>query len=448
MFDNKDIKKALDFHFRATFYSQNAIDLLDDKVVLSNIERIQKIQSSIAGADIQSEDATSIIEEIRVSYNLGLAAEDVDVPTRALRAVCFCVPTRDFSFASYILKIIEHNWVSIFTRGLIHSLLRDWTIFELDIRTSLIALLDKYIKKAGSDKYISLLPYLTINGGYQLGYSIVNSRKDIYTCCDTFRISRNRITYTYFSDVLTGYFEHSKDCDIKHIEKILSLHNNSYTDKRVISRLLVNAWKKKNIPAELYDLAVKRIGDPSIGSKWVAPEYATREERSLIEEAKRIMHIALSSKFIHVFFNSLCQDSSRLKFWLEHVDYIEDFMVYGSEVSRSSISYKLDPRILNRHFKVVASRNENCALVLFTTDYALVEFSLTGALYAYKKDSELYKLTLKQRIEKVDDLKLGFLGNLVDTDDGRMYMNEEGRMVHSGNWPYRLDRWFRKMIKK
>ena len=123
-------------------------------------------------------------------------------------------------------------------------------------------------------------------------------------------------------------------------------------------------------------------------------------------------------------------------------------MVYGSEVSRSSISYKLDPRILNRHFKVVASRNENCALVLFTTDYALVEFSLTGALYAYKKDSELYKLTVKQRIEKVDDLKLGFLGNLVDTDDGRMYMNEEGRMVHSGNWPYRLDRWFRKMIKK
>ena len=420
MFDNKDIKKALDFHFRATFYSQNAIDLLDNKVVLSNIERIQNIQTSIEGADVEAEDATSIIEEIRVSYNLGLAPGKVDVSTRSLRAVCFCIPTRDFSFASYILKIIENNWISIFTRGLIHSLLRDWTMFELDIRTSLVTLLDKYIKKTGSEKYMSLLPYLTVNGGYQLGYSIVNTNKDVSTCCDTFRISRNRIAYTYFSDVLTGYFEHSKDCDLKYVEKILSLHNNSYTDKRVISRLLVNAWKKKNIPTDLYDLAVKRIGDPSISSKWAAPEYATREERSLIEEAKRIMHVAISSKFIRVFFNSLCQDSARLKFWLEHVDYIEDFIVYGSEVSRSSISYKLDPRVLNRHFKVVTSRNENCALVLFTTDYALVEFSLSGALYAYKKDSNLYNLTVNRRIEKVDDLKLGFLGNLVDTEDGHM----------------------------
>lgn len=448
MFDNKDIKKALDFHFRATFYSQNAIDLLDNKVVLSNIERIQKIQTSIEGADVETEDATSIIEEIRVSYNLGLAPDKVDVSTRSLRAVCFCIPTRDFSFASYILKIIENNWISIFTRGLIHSLLRDWTMFELDIRTSLVTLLDKYIKKTGSEKYMSLRPYLTVNGGYQLGYSIVNTNKDVSTCCDTFRISRNRIAYTYFSDVLTGYFEHSKDCDLKYVEKILSLHNNSYTDKRVISRLLVNAWKKKNIPTDLYDMAVKRIGDPSIGSKWAAPENATREERSLIEEAKRIMHVAISSKFIHVFFNSLCQDSARLKFWLEHVDYIEDFIVYGSEVSRCSISYKLDPRVLTRHFKVVTSRNENCALVLFTTDYALVEFSLSGALYAYKKDSNLYNLTVNRRIEKVDDLKLGFLGNLVDTEDGHMYMHEEGRMVHIGNWPYRLDRWFRKMIKK
>jgi hypothetical protein len=310
--------------------------------------------------------------------------------------------------------------------------------------------LDKRIKESGSEKYTSLLPYLTVNGGYQLGYSISGSKKDVTTCCETFRISRNRITYTYFSDVLAGYFENIKGIDIISVERILTLHNNSYTDKRVISRLLVNAWKNKNIPPDLYDLAIKRIGDPSIGSKWAVPESATREERNMIEEAKRIMLLAISSKVIHVFFNSLCQDKNRLKFWLEHIDYIEDFMVYGSEVSRSSISYKLDSRVLNRYFKVVNSRNENCALVLFTADYALVEFSHSGALYAYKKNSQVYNLTVNRRIgiNKVDDLKLGFMLNLVDIDDGLMHMNEEGRMVHIGNWPYRLDRWFRKMIRK
>lgn len=448
MFDNKDIKKALNFHFRATFYSQNATGLLDDNVVLSNIERIQRIQASIKESDIETEDVTNIIQEIRVSYNLGLSEDKIDISTRALRAICYCIPTRDFSFARYILRIIELNWKSIFTRGLLHSLLRDWTNFELDIRTSLITFLDTRFKRAGSDKYISLLPHLTINGGYHLGYNIVNIGKDVSICCDTFRISRNRITYTYFSDVLAGYFEHKTDCDMKYVENILSLHNNSYTDKRVISRLLVNAWKKRYIPSALYDLAIKRIGDPSIGSKWTVPECASREERSLIEEAKRIMQITISSKFIRIFFNSLCYDPERLTFWLEHIDYIEDFTVYGSNLSRNSITYKLDPKVLNRHFKIVYNKNENCAIVLFTSDHALVEFSHTGALYAYRKDSEHYNLVIKQKIEKVEDLKLAYLGNLIDIEDGDMYMHEEGRMVHSGNWTYRLDRWFRKMAKK
>lgn len=447
MFDNNDIKKALDFHFRASFFSQNAVDLLDDKVVLSNIDRIQKMQSSLREADIDTEDTAFIIEELKVSYNLGLSADKVDINTRSLRSICFCIPNRDFGFAKFILEVIEHNWLTIYIRGLLHSLIREWTTFELDIRSLLIDFLQQQIKKSNSDKYNSLLPYLTVNGGYQLGYSIANDNKDIFTCCETFRISKNRISYTYFSDVIAGYFENNIDCNLGYVDKLLSLHNNSYTDKRVISRLIVNAWKKKNIPSELYDLAIKRIGDPSIPSKWTSPDYATREERNLIDEAKRIMNITISSKFINVFFNSLCQDKTRLKFWLEHIDYIEDFVVYGSEVSRSSISYKLDPKILNRHFNVVTSRNENCALVLYTTDYALVEFSFKGALYAYKKDSEYYNLTIKRRIEKVDDLKLGFLGNLVDSDDGRLYMNAEGRMVHIGNWTYRLDRWFRKMIK-
>jgi hypothetical protein len=412
------------------------------------MERIERMQGSLDECESETEDVTTIIADLKTSYNAGVPANQVHIHKRALRAGCFWIPTRDFAFARYILEVIELNWVSMFTRGLLHSLLRDWTSFDLDIRTSLITYLEKHIKKSGTEKYASLLPYLTVNGGYQLGHGASGENKDIFSCCDLFRIARNRLTYTYFSDVITGYFEHAKRYEIEHLDKVLTLHNNSYTDKRVLSRLIVNAWKNKNLPPELYDLAIKRIGEPSIDSKWTAPEIASREERRMIEEAKRIMYIAISSKVIHVFFNSLCQDKTRLKFWLEHIDCIEDFMVYGSEASRSSISYKLEPRVLNKHFKTVTSKTGNCALVLHTSEYALIEFSQSGALYAYKKNSELYNLTVKRRIEKIDDLKLGFLNNLVDQIDGELYMKEEGRMIHSGNWPYRLDRWFRKMIRK
>ena len=202
------------------------------------------------------------------------------------------------------------------------------------------------------------------------------------------------------------------------------------------------------VPSDLYDLAMKRIGDPAKSSKWSVPEIATREERNVIESAQRIMLIAISSKFINVFFTSLCESSSRLQFWLEHIEKIDDFMVYGSAYSRKSISYKLEERVLNRYYRVVNSRQDNCALVLYAGEYAIIEFSGSGALYVYKKGSELYKLTLGRKIERLDDLKLGYLGNLVDNDYGQMYMSDEGRMVHIGNWQYRLDRWIRNKIQK
>ena len=55
---------------------------------------------------------------------------------------------------------------------------------------------------------------------------------------------------------------------------------------------------------------------------------------------------------------------------------------------------------------------------------------------------------LGRKIERLDDLKLSYLGNLVDNDYGQMYMSDEGRMVHIGNWQYRLDRWLRNKIQK
>ncbi|MBO5107768.1 MAG: hypothetical protein J6B97_04950 [Bacteroidales bacterium] len=448
MADIKDIKKVLNFDFRATFYSQNAENLLDDKVVKANVARIHDITSKLENVDTEIEDASLIVEELRRSHKLGVSPQDVEITARSLRAVSYCIPSRDFHFSKFILEVIELHWTPILLRGLIHSLLREWTKFEIDIRIRLIDFITVKIKVINQEKYNKMLEYLNENGGYKLGYSMGSLRKNFYSCCEIFRLSNKRISYSYFSDVLCGYFETSPTPSIPEIEKILTAHNQAYTDKRVISRIIVKAWENKKLPSDLYDLAMRRIGDPAKESKWSVPEIATREERNIIENAKRIMQIAISSKFINVFFTNLCESSSRRQFWLEHVEKVDDFVVYGSSFSRNSISYKLEDRILNRYFRVVNSRHDNCALVLYSGDYAIIEFSGSGALYVYKKDSELYKRTLGKRVERLDDLKIGYLSNLVDNDYGQMYMRDEGRMVHIGNWQYRLDRWLRNKIQK
>ena len=58
MADIKDIKKALGFDFRATFYSQNAQNLLDDEVVNANLNRINEIASRLENTDFDIEDAS------------------------------------------------------------------------------------------------------------------------------------------------------------------------------------------------------------------------------------------------------------------------------------------------------------------------------------------------------------------------------------------------------
>ena len=68
MADIKDIKKALGFDFRATFYSQNAQNLLDDEVVNANLNRINEIASRLENTDFDIEDASLVIEELRHSY--------------------------------------------------------------------------------------------------------------------------------------------------------------------------------------------------------------------------------------------------------------------------------------------------------------------------------------------------------------------------------------------
>ena len=59
--------------------------------------------------------------------------------------------------------------------------------------------------------------------------------------------------------------------------------------------------------------------------------------------------------------------------------------------SRQQVLKYLPAQTVNRHFRTVDSNVDNCALAMFMGDYVVVEFTQTGALYAYKVGSSYYR---------------------------------------------------------
>lgn len=440
------LKKLLNFDFRATFYKQTANGMLDEKVIAQNIHRLHKVKEKFI--DTPSEDPLDIynlIQRLRSYYESNTSTESLDFKFKELRLISYNIPRSDFKFCRYIIQILKNKWYVSYNGGLIHTLLRNWNQFELDIKSMLIDELKVHIK---TSSYSEILPYLSDNGAYQLGYKICKENRNIYDCCKSFKLASNRISYSYFTGVLRGYYETSSSVNYEELGQILLKHNNTLADKLILSRLIVQQYDKSNIPYQLFNLAMERIGDPYINSLWATPDMATREETDIINSARKIMIMVISSRVINVFFNSLCNDTSRLNFWLKRTSEIQDFKVYGSVDSRNIVSSRLNNSIVNSKFNLVGGKSDNCALVMHIEDYVIVEFSGGGALYVYLKRSRYYNEVFNKKIEKIDDLKQPYIPQLINLSYDYMNMNPEGRLVHSGNWQYRLDRWFKKQINK
>lgn len=441
---DNNLKKELNFNYRATFFKQTAIGMLNESVTTHNIARLKNVKNLFANDPCKNTiEVEKLINKLRAYYESQTPFEDLNLKFKELRLISYNIPQTDFWFCTYILSILKHKWYSSYTSGLVHCLLKYWNNCESDIRT---IIKNTIIEHINSSSYANILPYLSDNGAYQLGYKLCKENSKVHNCCRIFNLSTNRISYSYFTGVLRGYYETIKNIDFTELEKVLTSHNNTLADKFILSRLIVNQYNKSNLPYQLFNLALSRIGDPYIDSMWAIPSSATKEEADIIKSAKRIMIQIISSRVINIFFNSLCYDSDRLGFWLEHTSEIHDFKVYGSVYSKNVIQSRLDNTIVNTKFNVVGGRSDNCALVMYIDNFVIVEFSAGGALYVYQKGTNYYKETFNKKIEKIDDLKQPYMPQLIISSYDYMDMNSEGRMVHSGNWRYRLEMWFMEKI--
>ena len=440
------LKNILNFDFRETFYKQTAIGMLSEDVVVQNINRLNRVKEQFTNTPYDNRtDIDNVLNRLRKYYESKRNVDSVNFGIKELCLISYHIPQSDFKFCKYILQILRNKWYASYTSGLIHSLLRNWYLFDPDIRLLLKEELSHSIK---TSRYADIEQYLSDNGAYQLGYRLYKENKSVYDCCKSFNLAANRISYSYFTGVLKGYYEMAQTVNYEKLRQALRQHNNTLADKVIISRLIVRQYDNSNVAHQLFDLAIERIGDPYIESSWAIPNMATREESEIIKKAQKAMVQIISSKVINVFFSTLCCDTSRLNFWLRLTSLIEDFKVYGPAYLKNDILSKLDDSIVKAKFCEINGKGENCALVMYVKNYVIVEFSGSGALYIYNKGSDYHNMSLGRKIEKIDDLKQPYMPQLIYNSYDYMSMNAEGRMVHSGNWQYRLDMWFKRQIGK
>lgn len=451
----RGIDNILGFHFDAGAFAGTAKGSLSDTVVKMNIQKVKDCTGSMLdGGDLLPEaDLREFYEYLRACFDAKVPPEDVTASRQQLRSLSYAMEPKDiYEFVRYILKVMQCNWSATYLRGLLHSLLHHWETLNLDTRVAVSGFLVDMIREASSRasrRMNDMAAYLNELGPARLGEFLKSNGRPFDEALSIFDLSDRRISYTFFCECIVAYYTGANASMYGEIRNVLARHNNVRTTKSLVPCMILAEAEKRTLSKNLVDFAISMIGDPSIESAWAPFEGATETQAKNLERAREVVLAALSAAVINIFFEKLCNDGKRKRFWLKHTKKIKDFKVYGSSYSRQIMASEVSRNVLGRHFVTIPSKANTCALVMYMGDYAIIEFTDVGALYVYRKDSDSYGKVFGRgtHIESMDDLKLSYLSNLVDTDSYYASYSEEGRMVHIGHWDTRMSNWLKAKIK-
>lgn len=462
----------LQFHFSPTTFQQSAQKIIPITLASLNDHRIDKLQkiTEEVGASSFSFSGDNLIPQVFRRFKKSINNNVTSFERGELRTLTYSLNYSEQNLTTifsneneleYALTLLDSNWRDSFLVGLIDCFLRNW---ETKYPKSLEQLeqfiankLENYsgnrstlISFKNNKRYFNLK-----NGDLILGDTIAKLNKPIQEATKILGVPKSWLAYNYFSKVIVTYYERNKNRisdEIDNLNEVLLTHNSSITNKRLISKIIIQANKPEftTLQDQIKKIAFTQIGDPSNVSNWTAFENATEIERREIIEARNILNEWITQQFINVFFNVCINDERRKKFWLRFASKISSFKVYGPLHTKSIL--KRDERIaeyVDARFETVTSKRDVSAFILYIGDYMLIEFSNEGyAFYAYKINSP-YKPSLSYQLNSVDDLRNASMPMAIQSDNYYDYFNDEGRLTHrDGNqiWETRFNSWMNKKI--
>lgn len=463
----------LQFNFSPMSFRQSADKIIPTTLVNNIRNRISQhniFVQKLGNSSFAFDDDSLKIRSFR-KFKSSFSGNSTTFSKRELRALIYgldysegnnhAIIDSEYEFGIF-LNTLNSNWRDTYIEGLILFLLKNW---ELNSKTSLNKLADfiniKLKEYNGGRKTLiafkSNRKYFDLkNGDLILGNDLALKNKTVKEATAFLTLADSWVTFPYFSRVILAHYEIKKTEIVTLIDDydyILELHNNSTTNKRVVSKLIIQANMPEyaTLQEKIKNLAFKLIGDPENKIVWDDFCNATEKEKSDIKTSRKILNEWITRQFINVFFKVCLNDERRKRFWLKYADRVISFKVYGTFAVKNILSR--DERIakyLEARFETLSSKKSVSAFVLYIGNYMLIEFSDSGyAFYAYKVNGAC-RPNLSVSLNSVDALRDINMGNLVyRTGKTITKTNEEGRMAHNDGdlrWENVFDYWLQKYV--
>ena len=463
----------LKFHFSVPTLQQSAAKIIPRQLGELNNFHIEKLNrlSKELGERLFQEPTDNSIPKVFRKFKEHLNDRSIKFDRRELRTLSYALPYSETTFHSilgnivelkYALEVLNSTWRDTYLSGLIDCLLKQWESpnrEEMAVLESFISeRISKYTgKRAFFISYKDNLHFFNIKNGAEVyGDTLARLKKPIGEMTKHLNASDKVISYSYFSKAIFSYYNRSKSEILNlydDIYDVLTLHNNSVTDKRVLCELIIQANKPEfaSIQEHVKAAAFNRIGDPEKAHKWAPFENATEQERKALAISRTILNEWIAKQFIDVFFNVCINDIRRKNFWLNIASkHTLTFRVIGPKHTQHLL--EMDNRIsayVAGRFTQVRLNKDVSAIIIFINEYTLIEFSNEGyAFYAYKNDSP-NKPDMTAKLGSVDELRNSSMPMAIQSDSNYEYYNDEGRLTHRDGyqvWETRFMDWMNKIV--
>ena len=374
---------------------------------------------------------------------------------RELRTLSHCFDYSDLILTTPIisspnhltiaLNTLERNWKDAYLFGLINCYLKNWQSKHVESLTKLGEFIFGKLKQYDGNRNVlkslkgNIKFFDPSNGDLILGSELALKNKQIKDATKYLGLPANWFSHLYFSRVIIGYYDKRKK-DLNHfiddLDFALIEHKNSITNKRLISKLIIQA--NTNDYAVLQDkiksIAFRLVGDAGNSANWSPFNYATENEKEELRKARQILNEWITRQFINVFFEKCINDLRRKRFWLRYAKEIVQFRVVGSKYIKQLLlsDNRIGEFVSPRFSKTNSSRDSNAALMFIIRSHLFIEFSDEGAFYAYKLTNASAPSIECSNFHSVSDLKMPTM-NFLAYRTG-VYINrvhDEGRLGHN-----------------
>lgn len=462
------VNDILGFHFSPTTFQQTAHKIIPTTLAQLNeirIDKLKKITEEVGAASFNfNED--NLIPQIFRKFKSYIHNNNTSFDRRELRTLTYSLTyseTGKFAIFSneneinLALQLLNTNWRDSFLIGLIDCSLKNWERKNQSL-VRLAEFIGSKLKDYNGNRSAIIafkknLKYFDLkNGDIILGTELALKNTPINEVTKILSIPESWFAYAYFSKVMVSYLDkklNELSSLIDDFENALDFHKNSNTNKRIVSKFIIQANKPQF--AALQDkvklLAFKFIGDPENKSVWAEFYNATEKEKSEIINARKILNEWITRQFINVFFNVCINDERRKRFWLKYAPLISSFKVYGPSFTKKHLNR--DERIaeyLDARFTTVYSNRDLSAFILFIGNYMIIEFSNEGFACCAYKISSPYRPALTDKLNSVEDLRNSSLPLAIQSDANYYYTSDEGRLFHNSNWEQKFNHWLKEKV--